>query len=235
MASPFIKRKFCWLYRLMGDSALSASTRVVGFQIWRHLNNVAEAAWPSEERLAGETGLNIKTVKRAVAALRETYLHVDFDVTGRCNSYELIFLPSDDGKNVPIDRDKFSNRRGQFVPNDGDNLGPLIRTSNLLQEGTCSGTPPNSRAIADGGWPAVKRRLVERFGRDTSVAWFEKLVHESTDDAEITLSAPTKFIVSYVKQNYADAIEGAWNTEHPDKPAVRVRLVMQQHQLRAAE
>ncbi len=69
MADPFTRRKYEWLEAVMHDGRLSASARLVAYEIARHLNKVTGDAWPSQQTIADLLGLGLRTVERAVAEL----------------------------------------------------------------------------------------------------------------------------------------------------------------------
>ena len=65
----FVRKKHILLKQIMHDPALTASDKNVGFEICQHLNSDKGKAWPSEVTIAANLKINIKTVKRAIAAL----------------------------------------------------------------------------------------------------------------------------------------------------------------------
>ncbi|MBS0245500.1 MAG: helix-turn-helix domain-containing protein [Proteobacteria bacterium] len=97
MADAFTRAKLRRLDGAMRDSRLTASTRVVFYEIVQHINRVSGNAWPSELRLAQRLGLGLATVKRAVIQLRE-FGYIEFEKTGRHNTYRLAF--SEAGKGI---------------------------------------------------------------------------------------------------------------------------------------
>jgi hypothetical protein len=51
------RRKFGWLDRMMFDITLSPTARLVGFALYRHLNDVSGDAWPSQETIRRKLGI----------------------------------------------------------------------------------------------------------------------------------------------------------------------------------
>jgi hypothetical protein len=73
---------------------LSASETVVLLMIADHFNNVAGRSWPSQARLAIECGVNVRTIGRAVNALRKHGVLVteDWEMNGSDSRTNMRYL-----------------------------------------------------------------------------------------------------------------------------------------------
>lgn len=243
MASDiFTRRKFEWLQTVMHDGKLSASARLVCYEIARHLNKVSGDAWPSEETVARNLGITVRTVERAIAQLdgrpfdnlgRPTRVaYIATTLNGRSNNYIPNFsVIPDKLSGVPSPKpDKNDRNTRQFRQETPDKKGGLSLLSKPFQ--VTGSALPNLRndvevvAHVEDRWPSVKRRLENRFGLDVAASWFEELTIESLSGDEVTLGAPTRFIAHRIKSEYLASIEREWHAAHPHAPAARLRVVV---------
>ncbi|WP_092426238.1 chromosomal replication initiator protein DnaA [Devosia crocina] len=73
-------------------------------------------------------------------------------------------------------------------------------------------------------WARVRARLKTEVGEDVFASWFARLELEELVDDMVHLSAPTRFLCSWVQSNYADRILEAFRHDVPD--AARVQVTM---------
>jgi hypothetical protein len=102
MADTFEKRRFAAIDALRRDKRFAFSTRIVGLELFaRTQGNPAHIwfghAWPAQTYLAEVLGMNLKTVKRAIADLVKQGI---FTIVrnGHFNRYRPHFLNADDGE-----------------------------------------------------------------------------------------------------------------------------------------
>lgn len=149
MADAFTRAKLRRLNEAMHDGRLTASSRLVFYEIVQHINRVSGNAWPSELRLAERLHIDVKTVKRALPPLCACG-YIEIEKTGRHNTYRPVFGDGRKGDNLPpiggaqgahVERapsemkgDILSRDRGHFVPGIGGKNGPLSYLREPIKE-----------------------------------------------------------------------------------------------------
>jgi hypothetical protein len=126
MADPFVAQRLRTMDALRRDKSLTPSARLVGLEIYGHLNKSSRKAWPSQERLANLLGFNLRTVKRAIVELvKRGWMTVDRN--RHYNQYILAFvdatghlLPIGVSVESEVDGDNSDLNRGHFRPKKGD-------------------------------------------------------------------------------------------------------------------
>jgi chromosomal replication initiator protein len=73
-------------------------------------------------------------------------------------------------------------------------------------------------------WNRVRARLKAAVGEDVFTSWFARLELEELVDDLVHLSAPTRFLCSWVQSNYADRIVEAFRNDVPE--AARLQVTM---------
>lgn len=73
-------------------------------------------------------------------------------------------------------------------------------------------------------WTRVRARLKASVGEDVFTSWFARLELEELVDDLVHLSAPTRFLCSWVQSNYADRIVEAFRNDVPE--AARLQVTM---------
>ncbi len=73
-------------------------------------------------------------------------------------------------------------------------------------------------------WTRVRARLKASVGEDVFASWFARLELEELVDDLVHLSAPTRFLCSWVQSNYADGIVEAFRHDVPE--AARLQVTM---------
>ena len=73
-------------------------------------------------------------------------------------------------------------------------------------------------------WARVRARLKAAVGEDVFTSWFARLELEELVDDLVHLSAPTRFLCSWVQSNYADRIVEAFRNDVPE--AARLQVTM---------
>lgn len=84
-----------------------------------------------------------------------------------------------------------------------------------------------SKNLADGErdlWARVRARLKVTVGEDVFASWFARLELEEISDDLCLLSAPTRFLCSWVQSNYADRILQALQQDAPHLARLQVTL-----------
>lgn len=246
MTDNFARLKWRWVDTIMHDGDLTPTERLVGYEIAAHLNQRSGDAWPSQKTIARNLGIDLKSVKRAVAALagypkkkfgprRTQYLQIVWDKTTRANSYIPCFspvaaprgqiVPNEGDKNGPTQGDNFSSEGDITPPNDGDKNGlqstltdPLYEEVPFPQTGTCS---PSEAA-----WLSVKNRLRINLTPSIVKAWFDPMEMVAISGNVVVLRVSGPFVRSQLhtqNNNLFDHLTDAWRAELPT--IERVRLV----------
>jgi chromosomal replication initiator protein len=73
-------------------------------------------------------------------------------------------------------------------------------------------------------WMRVRARLKAAVGEDVFTSWFARLELEELVDDLVHLSAPTRFLCSWVQSNYAERIVEAFRNDAPDVARLQVTL-----------
>lgn len=84
-------------------------------------------------------------------------------------------------------------------------------------------TDSSSQSVRD-LWARVRARLKAAVGEDVFASWFARLELEELVDGLVHLSAPTRFLCSWVQSNYADRILEAFRHDVPDADRVQVTM-----------
>src|SRR5690606_3761279 len=73
-------------------------------------------------------------------------------------------------------------------------------------------------------WTRVRARLKATMGEDVFASWFARLELEEIVDDLVHLSAPTRFLCSWVQSNYAERILEAFRHDLPEVAALQVTM-----------
>jgi hypothetical protein len=165
----------------MLDSALTPAARVVAWKIQWHLNRATEDAWPSEDLMARDLGLDVRTVRRGIRALEAAgYLRVTREA--RFNRYAPD-MPAvcDFASTEARSPDKNVADTGHFCPEIPDKNVPLSPLKNTFRTPSrAEHTSSNSaRRTAEGkrerkienalrdqrGDEKIERNIIELFNR----------------------------------------------------------------------
>ncbi|HWV19554.1 MAG TPA: DnaA N-terminal domain-containing protein, partial [Devosia sp.] len=73
-------------------------------------------------------------------------------------------------------------------------------------------------------WMRVRARLKAAVGEDVFASWFARLELEELVDDLVHLSAPTRFLCSWVQSNYSDRIVEAFRHDVADAARLHVTL-----------
>ena len=82
----------------------------------------------------------------------------------------------------------------------------------------------NSPATQRDLWTRVRARLKAAVGEDVFTSWFARLELEELVDDMVHLSAPTRFLCSWVQSNYSDRIVEAFRHDVPEAARLQVTL-----------
>ncbi|MBR0855456.1 DnaA N-terminal domain-containing protein [Bradyrhizobium liaoningense] len=235
----FNAKKLALADRIRKDARLTGSTRLIGAEICSLTNFRTGYAWCSQEYLAEQLGLVLRTVKSAVAALKAAG-YIEVQKVGRENRYAPIFadekvqnLPlseTEQVQNLPQsddDRGKKGDEQGQKTPaNRGKKVPPISLETSLgisaRAAGEAAGAPPDGATgpSFDLGLPGDA--LLKRFGEEIFQSWLGKLAVVSIERDELVLQAPTRFVAGWVENNFTEAILDAWRVQSPGLSRLRV-------------
>jgi Helix-turn-helix domain len=103
------KEKFDLANRILLDKSLSASVRLVGWYITDHIHTERGFAWPPQEQIAADLGIDERTVRRAV---KELTPHLAIDRSQRQHEYRMA-TPDNLSAIKPSDTGHFCSDTGQ--------------------------------------------------------------------------------------------------------------------------
>lgn len=146
----------------MRDGTLTPATRLVGWEIYWCVNKVSGEAWPSEETIARRLGIDVKTVKRGVKALKLAE-YIEVENNGRSNIYRPILTSEHQAaspessvgparRETDMNRDIWCADKGHFVRTNEDKYGPLTpsRNPNITSSSTHQLHRPASKGSSEG-------------------------------------------------------------------------------------
>jgi hypothetical protein len=141
----FTRDKWAWIQTVMRDGQLSPSTRLVAADIVFHLNRLTGDAWPSQETMANNLHLGLRTVSRAISELEgnneagRCYVTSWFD--GRSKVYKLCL---DVVKRKPAQPESADTRqiRHQTHANSDTEHTPNWHTNPLREHVEITQSPP---------------------------------------------------------------------------------------------
>ena len=73
-------------------------------------------------------------------------------------------------------------------------------------------------------WTRVRARIKASVGEDVFTSWFARLELDDLADGVVHLSAPTRFLCSWVQSNYSDRILEAFRQDEPSAERINVTL-----------
>src|SRR5690606_15827009 len=100
---------------------------------------------------------------------------------------------------------------------------PSLPTSSKGGIPVMSGSDPSTQSQRE-LWTRVRARLKTAVGEDVFTSWFARLELEELVEDLVHLSAPTRFLCSWVQSNYADRIVEAFRNDVPE--AARLQVTM---------
>jgi hypothetical protein len=119
---------------LRRNGNLSAAARLVGLEIFSHVNRISGCAFPSEDTIAGRLGIDVRTVRRAIPQLVAAGCFKVMPRRGRSNVYFPPFVDRTEdilsGVEPSPTEDKLSSDRGQKRLGTEDKNSPLTLSSN---------------------------------------------------------------------------------------------------------
>ncbi len=74
------------------------------------------------------------------------------------------------------------------------------------------------------GWAKIRERLSAEYGADVFDSWFERVKFVAVEDLQALLSVPTRFLQSWIRENYSSRILALWQEVDPN--IARVELVL---------
>lgn len=86
------------------------------------------------------------------------------------------------------------------------------------------GARPCAREAEAASLGSAGDRLKRLIGEAHFTSWFGRVVFEEASDGELRLRAPTAFVASRIRQEFADAVLAAWRPEHPEARTVVVAV-----------
>lgn len=235
----FSRLKWRWLEQIMHDPRLSPWTRVVGYEIARHLNAKTGDAWPSQETIRKNLSIrNITQVKRAIAALRALlYLEIVHGERGESNRYIPRFdlLPAIAGSaGIKTGSEGGSGaRRSGGATKDGGGLksqsdsgcsASLTLEANSVEKGRKPKAEEDGLTENELVWLSVKNVLAALIGPDVCRSWFDGLRPVFIGLIEVVMVAPSRFIKNRIEERYAAALAQAWRCKISTIEHVRFTL-----------
>jgi len=235
----FSRLKWRWIEQIMHDPRLSHLTRVVGFEIARHLNAKTGDAWPSQETIRKNLRIkNISQVKRAIAALRALlYLQIVHGKRGASNRYIPRFdrLPAiSDAATIKTGSEGGASARPGGGANEGmgwqklQNKGGCRALLTLEDNSKEKARAPESETSALTAdeliWLSVKNVLAGLVGLNLCRSWFDGLRPKFIGLVEVVMVAPSKFVKHRIEEQYAAVLAQAWRCKISTVEHVKLTL-----------
>lgn len=118
---------------------------------------------------------------------------------------------------------------------------PMMRQATAGRDDLALASDPSSTILNKGGdsvmsgtqdssenqrelWVRVRARLKASVGEDVFTSWFARLELEEIVEDLVHLSAPTRFLCSWVQSNYSDRIVEAFRNDLPDLARIQVTM-----------
>ena len=73
-------------------------------------------------------------------------------------------------------------------------------------------------------WTRIRARLLREVGEVEYRTWLRHMALVGIDGDEVTVSLPSRFLRDWVRTNYADKLNGMWQTELPEVRRVDLRI-----------
>jgi chromosomal replication initiator protein len=73
-------------------------------------------------------------------------------------------------------------------------------------------------------WDRVRARLKGEFGDQVFASWFARVDFEGCADGGVSLSVPTRFLKSWIDQNYRERLLALWEEEREDVRRVELSV-----------
>jgi biotin operon repressor len=234
-----------WMDVMGTDRDLQPASYKVAAVIGTHFDNKSGMTYVSQEKIAKVTGLSAATVKRAVMDLerrgyiliqrREIGERVDgrkvYGGKGVANVYlpavDAVQLSATDRGQRLVDRVRINWEDSQNAKQVRDDLlnDPDSRSNTSVKQVTGdlpTLSSPTEKISSRAGGPSstdvlgpAGAVLRQKLGHDVFNSWFGKLTIKSETPDLITLSAPTRFLASRVKQDFEIKMLEAWQAVSP--------------------
>lgn len=218
--------------RIRRDPSLSGKTQTVGAELSSLINFETGDSWASQDYLSETLGMPKRTVKWAIARLRDAG-YFEIIKAGLNNRYRPILeaekgqslplLEIDKGQSLPLvepDRGKNGPNKGQeSTPNRGKNVPPIYLSTSLRTfapaDAEAVGATPDGAAGPSFDLGVAGVELRRQLGDDVFRSWLGQVAVVSIGEDELVLQAPTRFVAERLINNYESRILAAWRIEHP--------------------
>jgi hypothetical protein len=234
--------KLAWIEQVASNRPTSPSDRptsafevrvVIG--ISRRLDG-SGTALVSQENIANFIGATERGVRKAIKSLvARGHLQIEGTARGRgkAETYRPIIKRRNGGSGFPGSQgtetrnghsgNSEAQKAEQRSTKGGTVVPPLPSKNPIENPGACARACETDN-VTSIRWRAVKIRLVECFGMDVVQSWFEKLAVDESKSGEVTLSAPTRFLKSWIEEHYRHALLEAWQAEDSAIQIVRLTV-----------
>jgi hypothetical protein len=227
------------------SNRLTASEKRIAAAVVDHFNRETGRCDPSYETIAAILSVNIRTVGRGITKSVEInfFKMVTHGGINNCNSYQ---------PNWPLfraleaqwksQRREYANRfkaqqmsavPGQNCPVEEGQIALQTCSNNILP---LTSSPPEdsenvpliSIALPLNGFGVFAARLEKRLGKDVWHAWFRKVHFVQVTTEKVMLSAESRFIKSWIEQQFEPQILDCFRPEYPH--LCKVDVVIRAHE-----
>lgn len=194
--------RFAWLERVMCDHNLSASAARLGGILALRYADKAGNAWPSQRRLAGDLGVDVRTVKRLAKELEaRAHLKRAAGVARKSTVYSLANAPKVSKELQPPQ--------------------PMLRTFSTIAGSKIA--PPAPEHFAD-TWQLAQSQLQEQLNAKDYERWVRPLCVVSASADRVVIESAGVFERDRVVERYGDHIFKVLQALHPKIEAVDFRV-----------
>ena len=128
-----------WIAKITEDDELSSRAKLVAFVLVKHMNNKTGKCYPSEERMASQSSLSVRTVRRAINELKDAgYLLVKKSTSSASNYLHNEYMLQTTGQ--------IEQTTGQMGPTTGQmeqTTGQLGQTTGQMEPNHWTRCPDN--------------------------------------------------------------------------------------------
>jgi len=197
----FMANKLAWQEAIIRDQRLTAIARLIGCQMMHDLHSERRGAWRSQEAIAALIGVDVRTVRRALAALAG---HGYFKTTvshgrGHANFYEPVFSPPENRALVSANG---AENRALASSDAGENrtleaAKPDTSTPPYLEINPNPPIPPTAGDVTADQWAKFEAAYPENCA--TTSGWrrarlaFERIVEGGQASAETLIAAAAAY------------------------------------------
>jgi len=196
MPDDFTRQKFAWLDQVHGNHSLPRGDFHVSYALSQYFNRKSGDAWPSQETLAGVTGLKRRGLQKSLQRLKKNG-HLEIKVQcgpGFTNRYRPIWKSANNSLQIQSQNDELEFAGGAHFGPEIMRTGRRIETfdSNPLKEHLPSKPEISSRRVREGtadGFDQFWQQYPRKVGKKAAIRAFAKALREGAKADDIIAGA----------------------------------------------